>query len=156
MSSKAYQTTRNCATCERNRATLSSKPHLQLLLTSRSHKAGAMDICGEMLQTKKLKSICHGDDGTMLQDNKNESYMKTDGYVCLECVPRSTDCAILYILSSLDSKRLSMQEEAFRNNKQVSGLKHLTSTAYHPQTNRQVKSYYKTIFTRLQLYVAQH
>lgn len=36
------------------------------------------------------------------------------------------------------------------------GVKHLTTTAYHPQTKGQVEHYNKTIVTRLRHYVAEH
>lgn len=36
------------------------------------------------------------------------------------------------------------------------GLKQLTKTAYHPQTNLQTEKYNKTIVPRLQNYVAEH
>ena len=36
------------------------------------------------------------------------------------------------------------------------GIKHVFTTAYHPQTNGQVERFNKTIAARLRLYVAEH
>lgn len=145
-----------CQSCARNRGHVKLQRQLQLFPASGPLEFVALDILGPLPKTKKENLYV---------------VVMTDRYSKLtRDIPTSsiTTTAVKYIFSEhwinphgipafvLTDNGTLLVSKFFATLCTHLGLKQLTTTAYHPQTNGQVERYKKTLDTQLRHYVAYH
>lgn len=156
MANELYTTVAQCVSCVKNRNRLRHKRRLQLFMAVGPLDVVAMDILGPLLKT---------------QQGNQYIVMITDKYSKLtRAIPNSKILSTHMSNIFLDHWIIPFGIPSYLltdNGPQIVRklfatvcgslvVKHVTTTAYHPQTNCQAKRFNRTIVTRLRLYVTDH
>lgn len=153
IASNVYRTVRNCHSCVKTGTRHKNKRHLQLFLATRLLETVATNILDLLPKTTK--------------DNQHvviitERYSKLTGLVptaritttvvaCIFFDPWVTPYGIPSYLLTYNGTQVV--DKFFGSLCTNLGTKHMTTTAYHPQTSASVDRYDKTIVDRLRHFV---
>lgn len=157
MASEVYQTVENCSTCPRSRERTNCKRHLKLFPASRPLEFVAMGIFGPLPRAKNRNGLII---------NRTSRYSKTTREISTsKTTARHVSAVFLdhcIVPYGIPDNLLTDNGPRFVNGVFFPALcgffplKHLTTTAYYPQTSAQVERYKKTIVGSLRHQVAKH
>lgn len=155
MENDVHATVAQCASCARNGSQYRRKPPLQLFPSCGPLEFVAMDILRRLPRTKKRNqyAIEMSDSSKLTRAVPTAKTSATQvANIILEhwIVPFDIPS---YVLPDHGPQFVS---KFFATICGFLDVRHLTTTAYHPQTNGQVERFNKTIVTRLRHYLADH
>ena len=157
MANDAYATVKSCRSCNKNRGTAAKHQKLlKLFPASGPLEFVAMDLLGPLPKTKRGNTFV-----LVITDR----YSKLTRAIPLKAT-KATDIAMafldtwVYVYGApkflLTDNGPQFVAKFFETICSMLGVRHFTTTAYHPQTNGQAERFNRTIVQRLRHYVAEH
>lgn len=156
MANDVYKIVKNCCKWAQNEAVKMSMPHLHVFSGSKSF---------ELIATDLLSLLSTMSSGNHLVNLMTNQYSNLTWGVPTLGTSRKAIATIFYgsgiVLYGIPAYALTHNGAQFNSNFfeticNFLGLKHFTTTAYHPQSNGSAEWYRRTLFVRLRHHIAEH